>query len=218
MVTAMKLQHDLLLWATGLFGVNLICFSEAFSGSQWAEHESSDRFSRCLVPAGKSCSGSEVLKPQRIFCVNSPIWAVPTFPCASIPFLGEGPWGSPQLCFEGAEQSPLQISAAPGLPQITVTPFHKLCPYEQLENKPQLRAIKSPETFFLGLQEVQAAAVTSHLSSLSQKSVINNFSGDNFICIFILKHRGLSPREVPSDIWCGILKLRKDCSVVCNLL
>lgn len=51
--------------------------------------------------------------------------------------------------------------------------------------------MESPE-IFLGLQEVQAAAVTSHLSSLSQKRVINNFSGDNLICIFILKYRELS--------------------------
>lgn len=41
-------------------------------------------------------------------------------------------------------------------------------------------------------QSILKTAIMSHLSSLSQKKVINNFPGDNFICVFILKYRELS--------------------------
>lgn len=48
----------------------------------------------------------------------------------------------------------------------------------------------------------------SHLSSLSQKKVINNFPGDNFVYLFL--NTESSPREVASDILFGILlKLRR---------
>ena len=41
-------------------------------------------------------------------------------------------------------------------------------------------------------QSTLKTAIMSYLSSLSQKKAINNFPGDNFICVFILKYRELS--------------------------
>lgn len=99
MVTAINLQHDLLLCATHLFGVNLICFwkvSQVFNKQNMKAVTGSAGAS---FQQGNPALAVKCSKHKGYSVQNSPAQAVPTFPCASIPFLGEAPWGSPQLCF-----------------------------------------------------------------------------------------------------------------------
>lgn len=158
------------------------------------------------------CSNSST---AAIFCANSPAQAASTSrralhpvastggPLGATPAGGALGWaelsqaGSWGRAKGGAgpprSDKPRDPPTAPRLHHIGVAPWHKsclMCDTAQRREKPN-RTMKSLATF-LGLHEARRQLLLLYLSSLSQKKVINNFPGDNFICVFILKYRELS--------------------------